>query len=415
MERFEDYARQSGSSSASIAPGATVTVYSAGTVTLATIFDSNSVADTKSNPFTADATSGLFHFYAGDGKYDVQISGTGVTTSYSWGEVLLDDSVVSPTVYNVQNYGAVGDGTTDDAVAIQAALDAAGSTGRVHFPPLTYKVGTTLFAGANTAGSGSSTFFVSGYGATLLGTMSGTPIWDWGGVANTPGKKMEGLTFQGDTTTTPSCALLLTRSDVLNGSGNPISSGLIHFKDVSIKGEFSIAGVYNLCSESHTWENCHITLDDGSAALSCFILAEEDDHSMTYPNYTPNTSTAVQQWFQNCSFFFNPEVQGAGESCFENLGWDHVQFNQCQFGDNQDIDADAHSIPLVLAVQSASGSNLDTMQLDGCFFHGTYHRAVQVGTAALTTVVRNLVMTGCTFRTESDHSGGEVAASRYRS
>ncbi len=40
-------------------------------------------------------------------------------------------------VFNVKEYGAVGDGTTDDSVAVQAAADAAGS-GMLFFPPGTY-------------------------------------------------------------------------------------------------------------------------------------------------------------------------------------------------------------------------------------------------------------------------------------
>jgi hypothetical protein len=41
-------------------------------------------------------------------------------------------------VYNVKDYGAVGDGTTVDTTAIHAARDAAGTGGIVYFPPGTY-------------------------------------------------------------------------------------------------------------------------------------------------------------------------------------------------------------------------------------------------------------------------------------
>lgn len=46
-------------------------------------------------------------------------------------------------VYNVVNYSATGDGSTDDAVAIQAALDAAKAAGggTVYFPEGTYMIG----------------------------------------------------------------------------------------------------------------------------------------------------------------------------------------------------------------------------------------------------------------------------------
>lgn len=51
----------------------------------------------------------------------------------------------TPREYNVRNYGATGNGTTDDTAAIQAALTAVPSTGgTVYFPAGTYKFTSTL-------------------------------------------------------------------------------------------------------------------------------------------------------------------------------------------------------------------------------------------------------------------------------
>lgn len=53
------------------------------------------------------------------------------------------------TVFNVKDFGAVGDGSTNDAAAIQAAIKAAQSTvsgGRVFFPPGIYYTETTTIA-----------------------------------------------------------------------------------------------------------------------------------------------------------------------------------------------------------------------------------------------------------------------------
>jgi len=48
-------------------------------------------------------------------------------------------------VYNVKDYGAVGNGTTDDTAAIQAAVTAASAVaGTVYFPAATYKLTATL-------------------------------------------------------------------------------------------------------------------------------------------------------------------------------------------------------------------------------------------------------------------------------
>lgn len=87
MERYWNYTRQY--ASASPAGGATVEVRLAGTATLATIYADNlDPATPKANPFLADA-DGFFYFYAAAGRYDVRLSGTGITSPYTWSDVLL--------------------------------------------------------------------------------------------------------------------------------------------------------------------------------------------------------------------------------------------------------------------------------------------------------------------------------------
>jgi len=56
----------------------TITVYNANTVVASTIY-SDPDGTAKSNPFDTDA-NGRFNFYADQGKYDIQVSGTGITT-----------------------------------------------------------------------------------------------------------------------------------------------------------------------------------------------------------------------------------------------------------------------------------------------------------------------------------------------
>jgi hypothetical protein len=162
------------------APSATVTVYAAGTLTLASIFGDNlSTPTPKANPFTAD-TSGFFFFYGPDARYDVRFSGGGIVSPYSWGDVLASGAFGLGWLDVQRNYGALGDGTTDDTAAIQAALTA-GSGTVVYFPPATYRVNASLFVLPNTT--------LLGYGATLNAV----------GMVATPAKPGSGLTTNAQT------------------------------------------------------------------------------------------------------------------------------------------------------------------------------------------------------------------------
>jgi len=89
MQRFWNYSRLA-PTSADPAPGATFTVYEAGTLTLATIYsDTNDPPTPQANPGTADATSGYFKFYAPPGRYDVKLSGGGIVTPFTWGDITI--------------------------------------------------------------------------------------------------------------------------------------------------------------------------------------------------------------------------------------------------------------------------------------------------------------------------------------
>src|SRR6185437_5029693 len=58
-------------------------------------------------------------------------------------------SAIAQSVINVKNYGAKGDGTTDDTVAFQKAMAALGSNGLLYAPAGNYIVNTMLTFTAN--------------------------------------------------------------------------------------------------------------------------------------------------------------------------------------------------------------------------------------------------------------------------
>jgi hypothetical protein len=71
-------------------PSCTVSVFLAGTTTLATLYADNT-GTSKANPFTA-ANTGQWHFYADSGRYDVRLSGGGISTPFTLSDFSLWDT-----------------------------------------------------------------------------------------------------------------------------------------------------------------------------------------------------------------------------------------------------------------------------------------------------------------------------------
>jgi len=79
-------------------PGCTVSVFNAGTATLSTIYSDN-IGTPLANPFTADATTGKWQFWAQNSRYDIQFSGAGITSPFTLFDVALFDG----TALNASN------------------------------------------------------------------------------------------------------------------------------------------------------------------------------------------------------------------------------------------------------------------------------------------------------------------------
>jgi len=139
MQKYvNDIATVVGGSLAPLA-SASCAVYLTGTTTLASLYSDNGVT-ALTNPTTSSDT-GRLQFYAADGRYDIVCSKSGYTTT-TITDVLLEDpaqgqdlyylpagtGAVSRTVQgklresvSVTDFGAVGDGVTDDTAAFVAA------------------------------------------------------------------------------------------------------------------------------------------------------------------------------------------------------------------------------------------------------------------------------------------------------
>jgi hypothetical protein len=118
--------------------GATVTVYDSNG-NLATLYSNNSNAAT-SNPVYTNA-DGEYAFYAANGTYTIQIAATGYAGETKPGVVLFDP--LDAGIVSVKDFGARGDGVTDDTAAIQAAITACANK-TLSFPSGNYKVTATI-------------------------------------------------------------------------------------------------------------------------------------------------------------------------------------------------------------------------------------------------------------------------------
>ncbi len=172
-------------------PSCTVTVYEAGTTNLASIFSDNGVTP-KANPFTASAIDASWFFHALSGEYDVRFSGTGINTPYTISGLVIAEP--NEDIFSVKIYGAIGDGTTDDTIAIQATLDAVAASdagsGTIYFPTGTYLVTATLNVDS------SDTKILGGANAVITTTLNGI-VFDVSSVDNI---EFNGLHFIGNFT-----------------------------------------------------------------------------------------------------------------------------------------------------------------------------------------------------------------------
>ena len=167
----------------------TVTVYKADGVTLATLYTDRTKTTTAANPVSTD-TNGNLTFFADPGRYVAKAVMGGINRTYDL--VLYPDPETLGQRINVLDFGATGNGTTDDTAAINAAINALPATAGVLYLP----AGNYLVTGGLTLAKAGTVVLGDGCGDATDGTAGLTRITCASGTATIFTATAHNVTFR---------------------------------------------------------------------------------------------------------------------------------------------------------------------------------------------------------------------------
>ena len=158
-----------------------------------------------------------------------------------------------------QWWGATGDNVHDDTQAIQSALD---SGREIYLCAGSYKVTNSL----DLKGGDASYRLIRGQGrlTQIYGHTTGLPVLDGSGASDLI---IEGITVIGDPVDTPSVGILFYRST----SG--VSSGNHTVRNVLVTGQFTVAALYAVASESNKYVDSGFSNDRANATMVCILAS----------------------------------------------------------------------------------------------------------------------------------------------
>ena len=200
-------------------------------------------------------------------------------------------------VVSVKDFGAAGDGVTDDTAAFNAAFAWLRTTkvvgepiyaGSLTIPPGVYKCEDSINATDLRGGSWS----VEADGAVIESHATGKVALD---MFYTRFGNIRGLTIVGDSTNTPAAGIAIGRDT----SG--VACDVLFFENVSTQGHFSIAAFYNYASETTTFNHCRFYNEDDGANSYC--LGIDGTYKLAVPSdFRTMPAGEVAASFNECAY-----------------------------------------------------------------------------------------------------------------
>jgi len=355
------------------------------------------------------------------------------STNFSAGTVVTSnwlnavDSTVFDDVFNVKNYGAIGNGTTDDTTAIQDAIDAAEANGGglVLLPPGTYLVSDTLIVdnhGVRIIGSGMWNTTIkrtTDYGDTLFFSGNETT----GDVV--VGVGVEELGFLSTGLTTSGAHVRFNGAARVNVVSIYFRDGFIGIQADGLMAA-SISNIYLVFSQLYGGSSSGRRYMQFGAATAFphpssgdVFISDFNVRSTTSANvieYGININAADGLWFSNghvgntvtaniriagpttdilnliwFDTVFSDEGTGSGLifDSYAGLGFRTVQFSNCLFKSSGSPVAYADN-----GIVIASGCTMDGLYMNNCViteYGGT-------GVSIQSTTARNMVFSNCIVR-----------------
>jgi hypothetical protein len=279
-------------------------------------------------------------------------------------------SLINGAPANVVDFGAVGDGVTNDAPAFQAAIDSGAKYIIIPAPPTTYLLTTSL----NMTNLYGVTFdFQASCDINNNPPQNVVPI-----IARHTGAVFDltgsfdccfiNANVNGSATTTPSCMFLLARTS----SG--ASAGRHRFFNPRSSGNFSTTVLYNYGSEEIDVYSAMFF--NNQAGKSCVYLTAYNSASLTsaYQTIATGAQSNVCHRFYGGSFYAQGNSGVANETCFfldaaGNLSIDGA-FLYCPYGIACIYASSTNSVSNIVSVTNCRGEVSGTLPTYGIYFGG---------------------------------------------